>query len=724
MPKERRTIPGEVHKEYWKRTVKEAFKNDPLRIIIELIKNAADSYTRLEKKEKGNPPFEIFVRILCRRGSPPSIEVKDHAEGMDSKKLEESLKYGTPTSMGEDIDAVTSAEKGIGLKDAMMALKDNWLITIKDNLINERNKHPNFYTGIGKEDERVTEKERKKLGIPHDGTIVKGELPEYFHDRKFSTICEHLKKHFLIRKLLQNPKYKIYVIDGGGRKTLLEWKPPEVEKQILKETFKINYNGRDYPIDLLINKSKKELSPGKPFGESGLLFFYGKYSVVDFTFCRFDREISFSKFFGEVKMVIEEIIRDPDESPLVDEKRRGLDPQHPFNEKLFVEINKRLMEIQEEEETSKYSLDAKTKKEILKEINKLYKEIKGKGLPPEPPIKPETFTFYPPHVSLIEYEPKAVFLIINSSIVSDKLEISLQSTNQDIVIKKSNIKIEKEKIKEEFIIRKIELYSEKKGIRGEIIATSKQSGQFEKMGVEVLENPIFSPENGFAFVPSKTTIVDGGEKNVDLCIDKSILKESREITFSSSDPINCLGKWLLPNKENLEKCDYSIKNILKIEIPIKVRGTGYIGKKAIIAASYGDRTSNLNVTVVPEPAIGGLLRDIRPSAKSTKKISTFIKEKGVIEIYYKHPLIKKYMKGKDFRKKLDFLTFIADIITREAIRAMVLSGIEENLSKFHIFDMDHPEPEIEDHIICEYYEQGIKMHELFKKLAKTFKMGE
>jgi len=110
-PKEQRTEPGEFHPQWFKKTVIEAFKNDPVRIIIELIKNSADSYTRLQKKENVKPPFEIFVKISCRTKSPPSIEVLDHAEGMDSEKLKEALKYGAQTSMGEDMEAVTSAEK-------------------------------------------------------------------------------------------------------------------------------------------------------------------------------------------------------------------------------------------------------------------------------------------------------------------------------------------------------------------------------------------------------------------------------------------------------------------------------------------------------------------------------------------------------------------------------------------------------------------------------------
>jgi len=240
VPEERKTEPGEVSREFWLKTVREAFKNDPLRMIIELVKNAADSYTRLEKQGKASAPYEIFVRIYSRRNEPPTIEVCDHAEGMDSGKLKEALKYGTQVSMGEDLEAVTSAEKGIGLKDALMALEDNWLITIKDGLLNERNKHIDFRTGIGKEDETATDKERKELGIPNNGTFIRGKLPEYFHDRKYDTIREHLQKHFLLRKLLQCPEYKVYVIEGlGNEGKPLAYQPPTIEKQMLCEELKI-----------------------------------------------------------------------------------------------------------------------------------------------------------------------------------------------------------------------------------------------------------------------------------------------------------------------------------------------------------------------------------------------------------------------------------------------------------------------------------------------------
>lgn len=677
----------------------------------------------MHKKGQIAPPFDILVTFFSRRGKPPQIFVLDHAEGMDSKKLKESLKYGTQTSMGEDTEAVTSAEKGIGLKDAMMALDENWLITIKDGLINERNKHVDFRTGIGKEDVGVTIEERRKYGIPLNGTLVQGKLPDYFRKRRTETIIDRLQRHFLMRKLLQNINFRIYVIKGITReKTLLKYQSPKIEKKVLEDHFKVKYNDKTYPIHLTINKCTETLLQGKPYGDSGILFYYGNYSVLDFTFCRFDKDLSFSRFFGEARMEIRELLRDPEEPPLVDAKRRGLDSEHRFNKILCREIDRRLASLQEKEEAAKYSFDEKALRDALKELNKLYSEIRGRGPPPRPPIEPETFAFYPVYASLKEYEAKTVFLIINSDIIGDGLELSIESTNPEIIVKRKFIKIEVVP-ESDFIVKQIPLYSEKAEITGEIIAKSILPPTLgsEKMGVEVIANPMFSPSDGVAFVPDKITIVDGGKKKVDLCIEKTLVSDRCNIMLSSEGPIICPGRWTLPTGWGLER--YIIKNIAKIEIPLATRGKDNIGEKALIKASYRDRSSSLEVTIVPHPSISGLFRGIRASPKSTKRISEFIKAEGILEYYYKHPLVKKYMK-RDFMNKSEFLVFVADVLTREATKTVVTSGIEENSSRFRILDIDKPEFEIEQHVIREYFEQGPKMHELFMKLLKSTKLGE
>jgi hypothetical protein len=79
---------------------------------------------------------------------------------------------------------------------------------------------------------------------------------------------------------------------------------------------------------------------------------------------------------------------------------------------------------------------------------------------------------------------------------------------------------------------------------------------------------------------------------------------------------------------------------------------------------------------------------------------------------------------KNFNNRLDFQTFIADTLTREVLRAFVTSAVTESSSRFPIFNMNHPESEIENHIAHEYYVNGSKMHEMFIQLARTFKLGE
>jgi len=58
-----------------------------------------------------------------------------------------------------------------------MALKDNWLITTKDGLINERSKHSDFTTGIGKENEKIISDEKRRVGDSSKWNSGDGRAP-------------------------------------------------------------------------------------------------------------------------------------------------------------------------------------------------------------------------------------------------------------------------------------------------------------------------------------------------------------------------------------------------------------------------------------------------------------------------------------------------------------------------------------------------------------------
>lgn len=727
-----RREPLEMGDLWWKRTVKEAFKNDPIRIIIELIKNSADSYERLIQKGQTPKPFEILVKIFCSRGKPLHIEVTDNAEGMDTKKLKLALKYGPSIELKEyekEYD-ITSAEKRIGLKDALMAMApNNSLVTIKDGLVNERK--IDFENGkpvveyIG-ENEEVTEKERSRLNISGNGTNIKGRLPSYFPRRTFKTICEDLRSHFIMRKLLQIPEYEIYAIDAkNGERIRLTYSQPKVDKNLLEEEIEIPYGGKKYKISLIVNKAKKNLTQGKPFGESGLIFYYGKYSVLDCSLGNFEGDPATSKLFGEVKMGVEEIIKEGE--ILIDEKRRGLDLTHDLNKALLHEINRRLRRIVEEEkEVSEYSFDRTAEKDVLKELNKIYKEIRGPGPTRPPPIEPETLAFYPEHTYIKEYEEKLIFLVINPAIItSDEVKISIRSSDPKIrIVRGQQIKIKREEIEaDKFIVKRIPLWGEEAGIKGDVFAEMAQYSAI--VGVEVLENPMFNPKNGFAFVPEETTIVDSSKKKVNLIIKPEIIEKDIKRISLSSDNYNiiCPGEWILP--DDVQKLDkYRIKNIIKLEIPIKIRAKkeGNVGEKANITAKYGDKDAPLLVVVIQEVGLGGLLRGIKPSPDITQKISEFDKKTGIIKLYYMHPLLKKYMKKRDFQIRPNFIVFVTDTLARAVVKAFVECAVEVSSSEFPLFNLDNPIAEIEKYITEQYYKEGAKIHDILPSLIKTFKL--
>ena len=722
--------PGVITERWWVRTVKEAFKHDPIRIIIELIKNSADSYIRLGKKKIIKPPFKIFVDLSCWPRKPPFIRVKDFAEGMDDEKLEKALAYGAETSL-DDKEALTSAEKGIGLKDAMMAMEDNLLLTIKKGKLNERAKFPNFDTGVGIINHTIKKEERSKMGMPEDGTIIQGRLPEYFLDKKFNTICKHLAEHYMMYKLVQHDKFEIICIDSFTKEKInlsTLYEPPKVDKKfkILKDKIRLPYKNKKYSFIYEIKKSIKPLEFGKPYGKAGLYFYYGDYTVLDFSFGN-SRYPEMINFFGEVKMEIEPLVRKGE--LFVDEKRKGLS-DHPLNEELLNEIDKIVAKIAEgQREVTHYTF--KKESWMQKEMKKIYQDIKGKGKKVfQLPIEPKKFEFATPHTDVLEYEPKNILLIINCSIIPSEIEISLTTkknnidiispNNKRIIIKKDEIEESSiEKNGKKFIVRNIKVYSEKKDVADEIVA-SLNGYHSSKIGISLISNPIFNPKNGFEFAPKeegKVTIVEGTSKKIDLIISQSLYKEDdrKVVVDNIHKGLECEGNFYIPLRKNLD--NFKMQNIIRrpfeinSKIPEKIKE-----RKGQIKAFYRGKETEIEINLIPPGGIN--FRGIKfTKSEGTREIA-YYKEDGYIYIYEDHPLVKKYTKG-DWKEKKDCLTFLAEIVSREFIEKIIRDSIKLGSSKFQIIDQDDPEPEIKKHFTDEYYKNAAKIHDIQIPYLKT-----
>ncbi len=726
--------PGVVTEAWWERTVKEAFRHDPIRIIIELIKNSADSYTKLEKNKEIKPKFKIIVELSCWPRKSPFVRVKDFAEGMDGKRLEKALEYGAQTSL-EDKEGSTSAEKGIGLKDAMMSMKDNLLLTIKEGVLNGRTKYPNFDTGERVVNHVVESGDREKLGIPENGTIVEGRLPEWFPDKKFSTICKHLANHYMMYKLVQMEKFEIICVDTFTKDKINLSDLYEIPKEdknfesIKKEIF-LTYQNKKYNFSLEIKKSNKPLDFGKPYGKAGLYFFYGDYTVLDFSFGN-SRYPEMRSFFGEVRMGVEQLVRKGE--LFVDEKRKGLS-DHPLNEDLLAEIDKIVSKIADEQrEVTHYVF--KKESWMQQEMKKIYQDMnKGGGKNFQLAIKPRKFEFASPHTDVMEFEPKNIFLIINCAIISSEIEISLSTKNKNleilspstknIILKEEDIdELSIEKDGEKFIVKSIKVYSEKKDSSDEIIAILNGYHK-SKIGISLVSNPIFNPRDGFEFAPKengKVTITEGISKKVDLIISQIIYNEKeRNVKIDNAHGgIKCAGNFDIPIKKNLDR--YKIKNVIRYPFEIISKSGEIKERKGVVKAFYRDKETQIEISIVPPGGIN--FKGVKfVKSEGTLEISHY-KEDGFVYIYEDHPLVKKYKK-RDWKNKNDCLTFFADVIAREFIEKTIRDSIKSGSPKFQIMNQDNPEPEIRDHFRDEYYKNAAKIHEIQITYLKTAEMKE
>lgn len=334
-------------------------------------------------------------------------------------------------------------------------------------------------------------------------------------------------------------------------------------------------------IRITVKKSNEDLTAAGEYREAGLIHYHDRYAVVDCTLWAFDNDPLARRIFGEVEIIGFSKFLKKDED-VIDEKRRGLNKKHPFINRLVKEIENRLrLIIERERKTSltEYSLDNKSLKKAMRELNKIATEegALGRFMPPSPEYWTESISLYPPYLEMFEYLEKRIQLLINPGIITSDSTVHLTSSHNEIKVHPKRIKISKRELeKEKCFSHEIKVLASKSDIEEEIGA--QVNGFFTTAGVKVHKNPMLYPKDGFAFVPDETKIVDGSKKNANLMIKLATLRggqTSREIQCeSTSDHIQCPTE--IPIPENVNPNLLS-PNVLKIKIPINATGAGEMG---------------------------------------------------------------------------------------------------------------------------------------------------
>lgn len=337
--------------------------------IVELVTNSDDSYNRPHESTNREGQIEIYVERI-KGGKCKQLVVKDYAEGMSREQLQRAITFGEEAS-GFETGRSVRGLFGRGLKEAILALGEGEITTIKDGILDgsriwlDINRRSNKCSLL-RNPLPATDEIRKEVGIEQGNgtkitiTVTNEEMvcPDY------KTLKEQTRNHYALRDINMSKQRKVILTlqSGADRSSIpISYSPPE-GKIVWDKTFNLPKFGDS--ITIRVWESSKELKTPRhnPFGEAGLLIKI-KGAILDNQLFRYENEGAACYYFGEIFCEgIAERVRAGDFG-LIDATRTGLNwRRHPFCQALQSEIENILAPLIDKK---KGELEAKPPTEVL-----------------------------------------------------------------------------------------------------------------------------------------------------------------------------------------------------------------------------------------------------------------------------------------------------------------------------------------------------------------------
>jgi hypothetical protein len=345
-------------------------RGDPVKSLVELVTNSDDSYRRLACRNETS--FGRIVVTIDKRQN--TLTVLDFAEGIDVDSMDQCVgKYGGDVS-GFSTGYNVRGFYGRGLKEAVLGLGSGKIQSIKQGFYNEC---------MLCDDGMYLRRERRvaslsdyvDLGIPYrrSGTriillVAKGKkMPA------FGWISYSLSNHVALRDIMQSASRRIILTDGERSEILTHKRPAG---KLILQRHGIPIPGFDASLDLTVYTSDRPLAQ-EGYTRDGGIIVRSKNAIHDATLFKFDNSPYASKFFGELRCDYIEQLMSKGEL-VIDDKRDGLDPHHPFTKALRKAAESQLEPLVDHEMAKqapyadKIDVDLKQRFDVaLWEVNKL-----------------------------------------------------------------------------------------------------------------------------------------------------------------------------------------------------------------------------------------------------------------------------------------------------------------------------------------------------------------
>jgi len=352
---------------------------------VELITNADDSYRRLEEREaRVNGQIEVFVSRQ-KGGVCKDFWIRDHAEGMPREKLEKAIIFGGETS-GFEIGRTVRGLFGRGLKEAIIALGEGEIYTVRDNSLNaakiwwDGSERKAKYA-LSDEAQHISQGSRNSVGIEHgNGTLVKIKVNNTkIRVPECDKLKEQIASHYALRGITSSENRGVFLNFAGFEKgkdikrsnVRISFQPPE-DKVVYQKEEKVTGHGDTITIRILESPVSLDSPHLDPFAKAGILI-KTEASILDNQLFRYDNDPAAFYFFGEAYCEgMAEKIRQG-ETGIIDFNRGGIEWRHEYCQAIKNTIEKILDPLVQEKRRQLEK--GKEKKEIAEPTKKMLRKL-------------------------------------------------------------------------------------------------------------------------------------------------------------------------------------------------------------------------------------------------------------------------------------------------------------------------------------------------------------
>jgi len=428
--------------------------------IVELVTNCDDSYKRLEDSGR-HLSGKIGLYVSREKGGRcREFKIKDHAQGMDRKKLETAIEYGGETSEFVEGKSVRGL-LGRGLKESILALGEGYIYAKVGSITNcakiwwDEKEREALYDFIENRDFEKQDRDINEfINSNENGTfikiIVENEKIKIPECDKFTL---QITNHYALRDINSSKNREIILIfEDFGRLKLknsvpIKFTPPDGEL-ILNETLSLIKNKDSIQIKIWESSNSLNFQPVRydPFSRAGILI-KTKSAILDNQLFKYDGNPAAFYFRGEVycegiTAKIREVASQGKESEILDLTRKGLNWRSDYCRDIRETIEEQLAPLilkkKRELESGEKKEISQTTKSVLKNICKLLDKLAKREFKEwEGPLSEEfqELTIVPAYANIEINKPRSFSIYAPKELIkSSGTKALVMSDNGDIRI--------------------------------------------------------------------------------------------------------------------------------------------------------------------------------------------------------------------------------------------------------------------------------------------------